>query len=88
MSDVYPVRQMLFLFMPSIRCLILPTCISQIFQPWQHVLHERHPAVSLQPPLLLQRHAEAGHLVEEGPHQCTAQVPSAPITGADFRETV
>lgn len=48
--------------------------IFQILQPGQHLLHERHPAVSLQPPLLLQWHAEAEHPMEEGAHQCIAQV--------------
>lgn len=38
------------------------------------MLHERHSAVLVQPPLVLHRHAETEHPLEEGAHQRTAQV--------------
>lgn len=48
----------------------------QILQLGQHLLHERHPAVSVQPAFLLQWYAEAKHPVEKSAHQRIAQVLS------------
>lgn len=48
----------------------------QILQLGQHLLHERHPAVSVQPAFFLQWHAEAKHPVEKSAHQRIAQVLS------------
>lgn len=49
----------------------------QILQPREHLLYERHPAVALQPALVLHRPVEAGHPVEEGPRQRPPEVRPA-----------
>lgn len=70
-AEIALIGRLTLVFSSSRACCPL---LLQILQPREHLLYERHPAVPLQPALVLQRPAEAGHPVEEGPRQRPPQV--------------